>query len=510
VKVAFVNVNAKQDAILGRELTFYENKCSIELGTLYLEANVAWRSADRTLQVNLLHLLSRGEDWRSALGRFAPDVVALSALTYYAPELAFVAGWVKAELGSVVVVGGPHATALGRGVLDDGNIDYALVGEGEAGFGDLLDLLRDGGGEGGTPPADVVGLVYREPDGAVRANPRGVVPDLDALATPTLAHLDPTLFAGYTSLLNLKVRYMPIVTTRGCPYQCVYCHDIMGKSVRYRSAAAVVAEVDYWHEAADVDTFLVYDDIFNIHRGRVREIFAEFARRPGLRFAFPNGLRADLLSEDIVDLLLEGGTFYAMVAVESGDQRVQQVIKKRLDLERTRRMIEYMGNAGVILGSFNIFGFPSETEADIERTIEFNASTTGLSKANFFVLSPHEGTEVWDMAIDQGYAPPGDGAGQGYFSAPASSPTAAVSWGRLEELRREAYSRFYLTPARVRKVLTDAARNMTPQEKHTFHSVDYSFVLRQFLDVDSLDALPRGETADLLHDLLPAGVLSGY
>ncbi|EIV94835.1 Fe-S oxidoreductase [Frankia sp. QA3] len=501
-----MNVNAKQDAILGRELTFYENKCSIELGTLYLEANVAWRPEDRTLQVNLLHLLSRGEDWRSALGRFAPDVVALSALTYYAPELAFVAGWVKAELGSVVIVGGPHATAIGRGVLDDGNIDYALVGEGEAGFGDLLDLVRGGG----TRRADVGGLVYREPDGTVRANPRGVVPDLDALATPTLAHLDPDPFAGYTSLLNLKVRYMPIVTTRGCPYQCVYCHDIMGKSVRYRSAAAVVAEVDYWHEAAGVDTFLVYDDIFNIHRGRVREIFAEFARRPGLRFAFPNGLRADLLSEDIVDLLLDGGTFYAMVAVESGDQRVQQVIKKRLNLDRTRRMIEYMGNAGVILGSFNIFGFPSETEADIERTIEFNASTTGLSKANFFVLSPHEGTEVWDMALGQGYEPPRGGAGQGYFSAPESSPTAEVSWDRLEELRREAYSRFYLTPARVRKVLTDTARNMTPQEKHTFHSVDYSFVLRQFLDVDSLDALPGGETTDLLHDLLPAGVLSGY
>jgi radical SAM superfamily enzyme YgiQ (UPF0313 family) len=506
MKVAFVNVNAKQDAILGRELTFYGSKCSIELGTLYLEANVAWQPADRTLQVNLLHLLSSGEDWRLALGRFAPDVVALSALTYYAPELAFVAGWVKAELGSVVVVGGPHATAIGPEALDDGNIDYALAGEGEAGFGDLIDLLRGRP----VPLAGISGLVYREPDGSVRANPRGVVPELDALATPTLAHLDPTPYAGYTSLLNLKVRYMPIVTTRGCPYQCVYCHDIMGKAVRYRSAAAVVAEVDYWHDATGVDTFLVYDDIFNIHRGRVREIFTEFVKRPGLRFAFPNGLRADLLTEDIVDLLLEGGTFYAMVAVESGDQRVQQVIRKRLHLDRARRMIEYMGGAGVILGSFNIFGFPSETEAEIERTIEFNESATGLSKANFFVLNPHEGTEVWDMAISQGYEPPRGGASQGYFNAHESSPTAHVSWDRLEELRREAYRRFYLTPGRLRKVLTDPARNMTPAEKHTFHSVDYSFVLRQFLDVDSLSALPRGETADLLSDLLPAGVLAGY
>ncbi|HEX8768503.1 MAG TPA: hypothetical protein VF714_09045, partial [Jatrophihabitans sp.] len=108
MRVAFVNVNAKQDAILGRELDFYENKCSIELGTLYLDANIDWQPGDQRIHVNVLHHLSRGEDWREVLRRFQPDLVALSALTYYAPELSYLAGWVKQELGCLTVAGGPH------------------------------------------------------------------------------------------------------------------------------------------------------------------------------------------------------------------------------------------------------------------------------------------------------------------------------------------------------------------------------------------------------------------
>lgn len=506
MKVAFVNVNVKQGVLDSRELEFYENKCSIELGSLYLDANVAWQPDDRRLHLNILNEILHGNDWRTALRRFSPDLVALSGLTYYAPEMLNLATEFKRDLGCTIVAGGPHVTAVGPDVMDRPEIDYAIAGEGEAGFGDLLDLLRGAD----VAPEKVGGLLYRTAEGAVRANPRGVVADLDGLRLPTLAQVDPDEYAGYTSLLNLKVRYVPIVTTRGCPYRCVYCHDIMGKAVRYRSAASVLAEVDYWHDTAGIDTFLIYDDIFNIHRGRVKEIFSAFAERPGLRFAFPNGLRADLLNDELIELLLAGGTFYAMVAVESGDERVQKVIKKRLHLDRTYDVIEKMGNSGVILGAFNILGFPTETEADIERTIAFNESTTGLSKANFFVLNPHQGTEVWDMAVSQGYEPPTGGASKGYFNAHTSSATEHVAWQRLEELRNEAYRRFYLAPGRLDKVLTEGARNMTAAERREFHQVDYSYVLRQFLGVRSLDELAADGAHDRLRDLLPDGLLAAY
>lgn len=505
MRVSFVNVNVKRPGDpASRELEFYDKKCSIELGTLYLDANTPWRPEDRVQHINILFHLNRGEDWQRMVVEFAPDVVAISGLTHYAPELVWVAQWVKDVVGCPVVAGGPHVTAVREVVLDEDAIDYAIEGEGEPGFPALMNWLRTGQGE----LADVPGLIYRDDEGKARCNGRSYMPDLNELRYPTRAQVDPWAYGGYTSLLNLKVDYVPIVTTRGCPYRCVYCHDIMGKAVRYRSPDSVLDEIDYW-SGEGIDTFLVYDDIFNIHRGRVHEIFTRIKNRGRkLRFAFPNGLRADLLDEELVELLVDGGTFYTMVAVESGDARVQKVIKKRLHLDRTRDVIRMLGDAGIIVGAFNILGFPSETEADIARTIEFNETAEGLTKANFFVLNPHVGTEVWDMAVAEGYDP-ANGNNSGYFSAHNTSPTSHVSGERLEELRNEAYRRFYLSPGRLDRVLDQSPRNMTALEKAEFHAVDYSFVMRQFLGLSDTTVVdPAVRTR--LDRLLPSGPLATY
>lgn len=502
MRVAFVNVNLKEGEFRDRELTFYNQKCSIELGTLYLAANVDWLPEDRVEHINTLHCALQCLDWRRKLSDFEPDIVALSALTYYAPELAAAIETVKNDTGAITIAGGPHVTAVGAEVMQISALDFAFPGEGESGFRAFIDLCRNPC----VSPSIVPGLLWR--DGKeVHVNKRCKGEDLELIRFPTRSQVDPFEYAKYSSILNFKVPHMPIVTTRGCPYQCVYCHEIMGKSVRYRSVESVLREVDHWFEQG-IRTFLINDDIFNVNRRRAQAIFRKFAERGGLRFAFPNGLRADLLDEETIDAFVEGGMFYAMVAVESGDLSMQQHIKKRLKLDKTLEMIEYMGHAGVIVGSFNIFGFPGETEEQIETTIRFNESARGLSKANFFVLNPHKGTAVYDMALAEGYVP--EGATQGYFNVLSTSPTRHVSSERLAAMRNDAYRRFYLAPDRINRVLSADARNMSRAERHAFHQIDYSYVLRQFLGLQTVADHPDRSIRESLSRLLPTDVMQRY
>lgn len=502
MRIAYVSVNQKANERVDRETGFFKQKCTIELGPLYLDANADWSSEDERRHFNMFDLTLRGRDALVELERYDPDLLAITALSYYAEELAEFVDWARARLNAVILVGGPHVTAVEQAIFKEISPDFAVVGEGELAFRLLLNYVRGIKVDLTTVP----GLIWRE-NGVLRSNERQPIPVLDTLKWPTLAQVDPHEYSSYTSLMAFRVTHMPIVTSRGCPYSCIYCHEIMGKKVRYRSPESVLEEIDYWHESAGIDTFFIFDDIFNVHRKRLRIIFDGLVRRPRLRFAFPNGLRADLLDREIADLLVDGGTFYAMVAVESGDASMQKHIEKRLDLDKTFDIIEHLGSQGIILGSFNILGFPGETEADIQRTIAFSEATSGLTKANFFVLNPHKGTKAYDMAIAEGYQAV-TGATQGYFNVSNFSPTKHVSPERLNELREEAYRRFYLAPRRLDLVLSAKARNLTADERREYHQADYSYILRQFVN-SRLDTLPS-DVRSRLRNLLPDGPMSEY
>lgn len=529
MRVAFVNVNVKNQERGCLELEFFANKCTLELGTRYLHANTSWLPGDDISHFNLLFFAMNRRDWQAEIIAFRPDIVALSALSFYCDEMHEVAEWAKKSTGAITIAGGPYVTSEAEKVLErNPYIDYGCVGEGEMTFDRFVAAVRkgrqdatasgNGASRGGDPilcppldpseASDIPALVFRK-DGRVFANPRYNVENLDELRFPTLDEVDPLDFGAFSSQVNLKLAHMPIVTTRGCPYQCVYCHDIMGKLVRYRSPESVVREVEYWYDQRGIDTFYINDDIFNINKKRLKTIFKEFARHKRYRFAFPNGLRADILDKEAIDLLVEGGTFFAVVAIESANEAVQDTIKKYLKLDRLQETIDYFGRSGITLGAFNILGFPTEKEDDIRRTIDFNTGAAGLKKATFFLLNPHPGTEVYQMAIDDGWNPIASST-HGYFNASKTSTTRHVEPERLVELRRQAYSTFYFAPDRIQRCREQENPNLHRDKALEFHRVDYSYVMRQFLDMESTAQVPDGPARRELDLLLPQGLVGGY
>ena len=161
--------------------------------------------------------------------------------------------------------------------------------------------------------------------------------------------------------------------TRGCPYQCLYCHKIWPKSHAFRSGENLVEEIKQ-HYDNGLRTFYFVDDVFNLDLKNSTRFFELIIKsNMKLRLLFPNGLRGDLLTPDYTDLMVEAGVIQLLLALETASPRLQKVIKKNLNLERLRENIQYLcqRHPQVIIDLSFMFGFPTESEAEALRTLEF-------------------------------------------------------------------------------------------------------------------------------------------
>ena len=197
--------------------------------------------------------------------------------------------------------------------------------------------------------------------------PGSSIPDLDSLPYPDYSLVDLEAFSNQYLTFSAKI-YQPhanILTTRGCAYRCMYCHHILGKKFRARSPENVLAEIRFLHERYGVTDFQIIDDIFNFDIDRAKTV-CNLLIKSGLKLtlSFPNGVRGDIMDEELIDKMAEAGTKYVSYAVETASPRLQKLIRKNLDLDRVFRAIEYTAKAGIITRGFFMLGFPTETEAE--------------------------------------------------------------------------------------------------------------------------------------------------
>lgn len=334
---------------------------------------------------------------------FRPDVVGLSALIVESPLVRQYARLTRqAAPAATVVVGGPLASSAAASVLRDRSADYAVVGEGEETFSELVRALA-----AGDATTSIRGLAVRAADGSVRYAPaRPPIESLDALPLLDWTSIRLAAYGKVFNMNDLPVaddRYATLMPTRGCPYRCSYCHDIFGRRTRAVSLERLMAEMDVLITQHGVRDFHFVDDIFNFRKGRIEEFCAAVQqRRWDIRFAFPNGLRGDRLTREEIGLLRETGCYAYSIAVETTSQRFQELVGKRLDVERTLELVEYAAGLGIITRSFVMIGFPGETAEEMSHTIETVASSA-FDIINVFTVTPHPATELHRHVVEQGY-----------------------------------------------------------------------------------------------------------
>jgi len=229
----------------------------------------------------------------------------------------------------------------------------------------------------------------------VSGAPRSYTRDLDQFPFPR--------FRSYP--LHRYTNEIEIATSRGCPHKCIFCSvpNHMGREIRYRSAERVCDEIEYFYKRG-VRSFQFGDDNFLAHRVRVPKLLDAIAARrfEGVVFRCGQGIRADLINERVLRAMRRAGFKQLGIGVESGSDRILEVICKHLTVEQVDRAVALACELGFDVTLMFVVGTPGETLADVEQSIML-AERHPIMKAHFFNLVPFPGTEL-DAWVDQNAA----------------------------------------------------------------------------------------------------------
>ncbi len=346
------------------------------------------------------------------LQRVKPDVVGITApFTTQERNVFAVARLVKQYNPRVpVVVGGPHPSIQSARVMQCRDIDHVIVAEGEYSFLEFVQKLARKEDVTGIP-----GLVSRKGDQFLRNSPQAIM-DLDALPFPAY-HLLP-MEEYYAAALRVRAsrsistyrkRWATLVTSRGCPYQCIFCSikPTMGYKWRARSAANVLAEMEHLIRHYGIRHFDVEDDNFSLGRERFDAILdGIIERKLGIEWSTPNGIMAQTLDEDLIRKMKLSGCTRAIFAPESGDPEVlRKIVHKNIDLQKVENAVRWCRKYRLKCECFFVLGFPGETLENLKRTVEFarRMRALGADSCAFFLAIPYYGTELRRIAEEKGY-----------------------------------------------------------------------------------------------------------
>jgi anaerobic magnesium-protoporphyrin IX monomethyl ester cyclase len=365
------------------------------VGLMYVASSARRHNPDVHIEILETSLDCRSdEELVAKLLDYRPDVVGIRSISLFEDELKRVAELTRSVLDIPIVAGGPIATARRGAVLQAiPAIDLLVVGEGELAFSRLLSGTATNG------------LVFRHGSKIVDLGDSDIVDNLDELPFPDYSLVDLGRYERHLSYAYNHRRQGVLLTSRGCPFLCTYCNTFAGKTARLRSAENVVAEMEQMSREHAIDDFYVVDDIFNMDRKRTAAIFRKIIDLgKNWHLYFVNGLRADIMTRELVDLMADAGTVWVTYAVESGSPRIQKLVKKDMRLAKAAEIINYSQDRGMVVNVNTMYGFPTETAADAQLTLDYLAQLNMPSLLPYhFCLRGYDGCEIVDQAAEAGW-----------------------------------------------------------------------------------------------------------
>ncbi|MBL0225325.1 MAG: B12-binding domain-containing radical SAM protein [Geobacteraceae bacterium] len=338
---------------------------------------------------------------RQLIRHVRPLAAAITCTTPTVTSAARLAAAIKSSAPEIAtVVGGAHASALPQQTMQDFPMfDYLVYGEGEITLRELCIRLRDGGRDD-----SVKGLVFRE-NGAVSATEaRPLITDLDSIPFPARDLIDYTTQAGHSSRgFSNKLLSTELFTSRGCPVGCSFCaiQATFGRSVRFREPLFIEDELQRMVREQRFNHVVIADDTFTLQPDRAAAI-SEILGRSGIA-SWNCDTRVNTVSLELLKTMKRCGCEKVAFGVESGSQRLLDLIGKGISVDQVRRAVYWAKQAGIrhIEGNFIIGCDPSETAGDLEMTREL-ITTLPWTFVSVAVIVPYPGTPVREQMLSAG------------------------------------------------------------------------------------------------------------
>jgi radical SAM superfamily enzyme YgiQ (UPF0313 family) len=296
---------------------------------------------------------------------------------------------------------------------------------------------------------DIPGLVWR--DGVKIVSNQQIFPnDLDNLGFPSWDLIHPEEYPRAPLGFFLKgFPYVPLNTSRGCPYPCTFCgaRTIVGHKVRYRSVENIMTEIENLYTTYGVREIHVVDDNFTFDRKFVVRFCERIINSQlSICFSSPNGVRLDTLDQDLLLLMKRAGWYLIFVGIESGSQIILERMKKGLTKEKMREKITLIKNAGLETAGYFIVGYPGETKLEIEESISFSKELN-LDWAQFSTFIPLPNTPIFKELRTNGRL-------ELHWEKFCDPEVAYQEEGlEVKKMLKKAYLKFYLRPKIIAKLL---------------------------------------------------------
>jgi anaerobic magnesium-protoporphyrin IX monomethyl ester cyclase len=354
----------------------------IPVGLLYVSGVLVHYGKDVEVLDLLVSKYSK-EKIKRKIEEYKPDIIGITCVTMNYPVASEILKYCKSVNKKLItIIGGPHVTFNAEETLEEAPwIDIVVRREGEF---TMLDIVN------GKKLADIDGIAYKDKDGSIKlTKERALIEKLDELPPPA-RHLFP--ISKYLAL----DAHASLLAGRGCPFNCIFCvgSKMGGRKARYRNPKLVVDEIE---EALALGFKEVNfeDDLLTLNHKHVNAVCDEIIAR-GLKFNWSAFARADTVTLEILKKMRQAGCTWVSYGVESGNQQILDLVKKKITLEKVRYAVAIAKEAGVkVLASF-IIGLPGETKETLQDTMDFAQEIQTFY--GFHVLAPFPGSEVREEA----------------------------------------------------------------------------------------------------------------